>query len=217
MLDFLSVDASTINHSVVYLGLVFSLWIGVTAAYMPGTGILEGAALIGLAAILVILTEIDGVRWPAVLVLVLGTSAFFVIPFIHLKYATYAIGGLGLQAVGAAFMFETDIVQPFLIVLTLVLPLAYYQWVLLPMLENARNSPTADKDDLLIGMEGRVTKDIAPMGTVHVNSESWTATSAENIRKGTTVIVIGREGLRLIVEGVKEKRRAEFPMEEPAE
>jgi len=217
MPDILSVDAATIDHSVVYLGLIISLWIGVTSAYVPGTGILEGLAIVGLGAMLMVMVQIDQVRWPAVLVLVMGVSAFFVIPFIDIKYAPYAIGGLGLQAAGAAFMFAGEMVQPFLIVMTVLLPFAYYQWVLLPMLENARKRPSADKDDLLIGMEGRATRDIDPVGTVHVNSESWTATSAENIRKGTTVVVIGREGLRLIVEGIKEKRRAEFPVEDAVE
>jgi len=214
MPDILSVDAGTINHSIVFLGLIFSLWIGVTSAYVPGTGVLEGIALVGLVAMLIILMQIETVRWPAVLILVFGVSAFFVIPFIDIKYAPYAIGGLGLQAVGSALMYEGEIVQPFLIVVTLVLPFVYYQWVLIPMLENARHRPTADKDDLLIGAEGRVTRDIDPVGTVHVNSESWTATSAENIHKGTTVVVIGREGLRLVVEGVKEKRRADFSTED---
>lgn len=212
-MDIFAIDPAAIDANVIYLSLVISLWIGVTAAHMPGTGILEGIAALGVIGSLVVLLQMD-VRLIAVLVLVLGVGAFSVVPFIHQKYAPWALGGLGLQAIGAFLLFTDRSVDPFVILLTVVVPFVYYQFILHPMLTNVRGQPVADKDDLLIGATGRVTADIDPTGTVHVNSETWTATSEQRLREGTTVVVIGREGLRLIVEGVKAKRREEFAPEE---
>jgi membrane protein implicated in regulation of membrane protease activity len=50
------------------------------------------------------------------------------------------------------------------------------------------------------GMRGRVTEPLTPMGTVRIGSESWKARSDDcHIDIDTEVIVIKREGLKLIV------------------
>jgi membrane-bound ClpP family serine protease len=210
MTDILSIDPAAVDSNLIFVALIVSLWIGVTAAYIPGTGVLEGIALLALGAVLYVLLQLD-VRWLAVLLIVVGISVFSIVPFINLKQPLWALGGLGLQAVGSFLLFEGNTVDAFVIFLTLVLPLGYYVFILLPMLANARRQPVMQKDDLLIGAIGRVTRTIDPVGTVHVNSESWTATSQQKLQPGTPVQVIERRGLQLVVEGIKEKRREEFP------
>jgi membrane-bound serine protease (ClpP class) len=210
MTDLLSIDPATVDVNLIFVALIVSLWIGVTAAYIPGTGVLEGIALLALGAVLYVLLQMN-VHWLAVLLIVVGVSIFSVVPFINLKHPLWALGGLVLQAGGSFVLFEGASVDPFVIFLTLILPLGYYVFILLPMLSNARRQPVVQKDDLLIGSIGRVTRAIDPVGTVHVNSESWTATSQQKLKPGTPVRVLERRGLQLVVEGVKEKRREEFP------
>ncbi len=52
----------------------------------------------------------------------------------------------------------------------------------------------------MIGSEGKVVKPIAPEGYVKVQGVLWKATCAEsNLEAGGEVVVVGIEGLRLIV------------------
>jgi membrane-bound ClpP family serine protease len=215
MTTLFSIDPATVDPNVIFLALIVSLWLGVTAAYIPGTGVIEGMALVALTGVLIVLLQLE-IQWAAVLLIVLGISVFSVVPFINPRYAPWALTGLGLQAAGSSFLFQDASVNGFVILLTLLLPLGYYWLVLLPMLENARHQPVIHKDDLLIGAEGRVTRAIDPVGAVHVNSESWSATSDQHLPVGTRVRVIDKRGLQLVVEGIKEKRREDFVVDSDA-
>jgi len=216
MLEFLAINPGAIDPTIIFTGLILSLWLGVTAAHMPGTGILEGVALVGLLGVLIVLVQME-VRWFALLLLVLGAGVFMVVPFIHQKYAPWALGGLAVQGIGSILLFEGQMIHPLALALSLVIPFAYYQFLLHPALEQLREQPAGSRDEYLVGSVGRVTRDIDPVGTIHVNSETWTATSDQRILEGTQAIVVGREGLRLIVEGIKEKRREEFAPEDLTE
>lgn len=216
---FLQVDPATVNADLLYLGLVVSMWFAVTAAYMPGTGIIEFFALAGLGVTIYILSQLS-VSWFAVLVLMIGVSMFVIMPFIRVQYASLAVAGLGLQGIGGLLLFESGLdVSLFVLALSLLIPLAYHQLVLMPMLVNMRDRPVDEKDSNLVGMTGRVTKDFDPIGTVYVNSEHWSAMTEEEdsgIKVGDKVLVIGRESLRLIVEPVKRKRKPTEAEEEEA-
>jgi membrane-bound ClpP family serine protease len=61
-----------------------------------------------------------------------------------------------------------------------------------------------------IGEGGEVQADLAPLGTVFVCGESWTARAADgrNLPRGTAVRVIRQEGLILIVEPAGTAERA---------
>lgn len=199
-------DPSAIDPNIIYLGLVVSLWIGVTGAYVPGTGIIEGAALLGIAGSIYVLAQMD-VNWLAALMIIIGVSGFIVMPFIRTQLAALALGGLALQGLGGLLLFSgSQMVSPLVIGVTLIVPYAYHHWILLPMLRRISEQPVGDKDDLLIGMTGRVVKDLDPIGTVNVKSELWTATSDQPLKQGDPVIVVERNGLQLVVEKVKQKR-----------
>lgn len=200
-------NPATIDPNLVYLGLVISLWIGVTGAYVPGTGIIETAALLGLGGSIFVLAQME-VSWIAVLLIVIGVSGFIIMPFIQTQYAALALGGLAMQGIGGLLLFNGgDSVSPLVIAVTLVLPFAYHQWILLPMLQRINQQPISDSDDTVIGMTGRVTRDINPTGTVNVRSELWTATSEKPLKQGDAVIVVERHGLQLVVEKIKQKRQ----------
>ncbi len=194
-----------VDPNIVYLTLVFGLWIGVSATYLPGTGIKELLAVAALVASVVMLSTMP-TNWVAVLVIVFGVLSFIVMPFLKQQLLLLSIGGLILQGIGAWFMFDGLHVSPILIALTIGLPLAYHRYILMPMFERVRQQPILNEDDLLIGSRGRVLSTINPTGTVHVRGETWTATSDSPLKPGDDVIILERDGLQVIVEGVKHKR-----------
>jgi membrane-bound serine protease (ClpP class) len=57
----------------------------------------------------------------------------------------------------------------------------------------------------VIGMEGKVERDLSPTGTVYVARESWSARLADGgtAARGTRIRVVRKEGLILIVEPVE--------------
>ena len=194
-----------IDPNVIYLALVLGLWMGVTAIYMPGTGIAEMLALLGVGGAIFALISLP-TNWFAVILLVIGVLSFMVVPFVRREYAPLALLGLVLQGIGGWFLFHDGTqVSPLLIALTLVIPLAYHQWVLLPMLDKAHREPIVDKESTLIGARGRVVKALDPTGTINVQGELWTATSDQPLPAGAEVVVLEREGLAVVVEKVKEK------------
>jgi membrane-bound ClpP family serine protease len=205
----LALSVATANADIIFLGLVVSLWIAVTAAYIPGTGIIELIALAGLGLSIAVLVQLP-TNWVAVMIIVLGGSIFMLIPFIHVKVAAFALVGLVLQAIGGLSLFnDADMnVSILILALSLLIPAGYHQFILMPMLRNMKKRPTTDRDTHLIGMQGRVTKALDPIGTVYVNSEDWTATTDDEFRVevGERVVVVARESLRLIVEPIKRKR-----------
>lgn len=194
-----------IDPNVIYMALVLGLWMGVTAIYMPGTGIAEVLALLGVGGAVFALISLP-TNWFAVILLVIGVLSFMIVPFVRREYAPLALLGLVLQGIGGWVLFyDGTQVSPVLIALTLVIPLGYHQWILLPMLDKARTQPVIDKESTLIGARGRVVKALDPTGTINVQGELWTATSDQPLPPGAEVVVLEREGLAVIVEKVKEK------------
>jgi membrane-bound serine protease (ClpP class) len=202
-----NIDFSTIDPNIIYLALVYGLWTGVTAVYVPGTGLLETKAFIALAISIGILSQLS-TNWIAVIMIVIGVSAFIVVPFLRREYANMALAGLALQGLGGLVLFDDQTVSPFIIALTMLAPFAYFHFVLIPMLDRLQQEKIIEKDDLLVGQRGKVMKALDPVGTINVNSESWTAVSDEPLEAGTEVIVVERNGLQLTVEAVKHKRQS---------
>ncbi|HEX2905927.1 MAG TPA: NfeD family protein [Phototrophicaceae bacterium] len=200
--------------NIVYLILVFGLWVAVTAAYVPGTGILELLAL-GALVVEIILLQSMPVSWAAVLLLVVGVLGFLLIPFLNQRWVRAAQGGLILQAIGGFFLFNGLQVSWALIALTVAISLAYHRLILMPLLTRLRQLPTVIGDNgQLIGTTGRVVKSFEPVGRMYVgivqaNGEQWTANSPKSLQTGDEIVVIEREGLQLSVEGIKYKHTVE--------
>lgn len=201
------------NPNTVYLMLLFGLWVGVTAVYMPGTMVLETLAMLAVVLSILVLAAMP-TNWLAVILLIVGVMGFLVMPFLHVRFRLLAVGGLALQAVGSLFLFNdgNHVALP-LIGGILLASLGYHTFILLPIIERHRSKPVSDEDDLLIGAIGRVTRRIDPIGTVYVRGEQWTARSETPLETGSDVIVLERNGLELTVEAAKHKRRP-HPQEE---
>lgn len=194
-----------VDPNIVYLALIFGLWIGVTAVYMPGTGLLEFFSAASVIGVVLALGSMP-TNWGAVVLVIVGALSFIVIPFIRQQLLVLALGGLIMQALGGLFMFHGTVVSPVIIALIVVISLIYHRYILIPMLEKARMLPVNDESDGLIGARGRVVKALNPLGTVNVHGELWTASSEQPLDAGDEVIVVERDGLNILVEGIKHKR-----------
>ncbi|HEX2622787.1 MAG TPA: NfeD family protein, partial [Phototrophicaceae bacterium] len=136
-----------------------------------------------------------------------GVVGFILIPFFKQQYTRLSLGGLILQALGGYFLFHGLRVQPEVVAVTIALSLAYHYFVLLPALRQLKLYKHETPDEVLIGSKGRVVTALSPIGIVQVNSERWTATSTQDLPAGTTIVVLERNGLQLLVEPVKDKRQ----------
>jgi membrane-bound serine protease (ClpP class) len=201
-----------IDPNIIYLILLVGLWLGVTAAYTPGTGVLE-AASIGVTLFSIWQLSLLPVNWWALIVLILGVVGFLVMPFINRRLLLLAMVGLVLQALGSFFLLDKTPVSPLVIGVTILVALVYHQFALRPALERARALPVNDENEGLLGARGRVLTPLTPLGTVHVRGESWSARSERPADKGDDVIVVERDGLILTVEPVKYKRDESQPEE----
>ncbi len=199
----LSAMLATIDPNLLYLGLIAGLWLGVTVIYLPGTGFLEIKAFVILAACLFVLSQIPGTNWLAVLLLIIGVSAFVLLPFAPSGLRQFAELGLILQAVGGYFLLADRSVSPIVIGITILLSWLYHRFALLPMLRRQRTRTEFDEASEVLGARGRVLKSIDPVGTVYVNGESWTARSRDTLLPDTEVIVTAKRGLELMVEKAK--------------
>lgn len=200
--------------NLVYLILVVGLWIAVTAAYVPGTGVLELAALGALVLIILILQAMP-VNWFAVLLLVIGVLSFLLIPFLNQRWARVAELGLVPQIAGGLFLFDGMQVSWLLIAVTVGISLVYHRFALMPLLAKARHQGAViDDNGQLVGAPGRVVRAFERsgrnyIGTVNVNGEQWTAASIKPLDSGDEIVVVERDGLQLAVEGIKHKHSLE--------
>ncbi|MCL4246536.1 MAG: hypothetical protein KJ065_00135 [Anaerolineae bacterium] len=194
----------TFDSNTIYLILFIGLWIGVTATYVPGTGVIElisiGVVLFGIY----LLTTVT-VNWWALILLILGVAGFLAVPFIKGRPTLIAGLGLALQAIGSLFLFSQNPVSPVLVATCIGIVLLYHQLALRPALERNRTRSIIDEEENLIGARGRVIKSFSPVGAVHVRGESWSAQSDHPLDMGEEVVVVERDGLTLFVEAVKHK------------
>jgi membrane-bound serine protease (ClpP class) len=199
-----------IDPNVVYFVLVCGLWLAVTSAYIPGTGVVELVSLVVTGAAIVMLSQLP-TNWAGVLLLIIGVLSFLMVPLLNHRIARYAEAGLVLQLIGALILFHGMTLNLLLIGVTIGLSLAYHRLVLLPVLEKARqHTAVIDDNGQLVGATGYVAKTGAKqgsrfVGSIQVRGEQWTAWSDVPLKIGDEVMVISRDGLQLRVENSKRK------------
>ena len=195
----------TVDPNVAYLILLVGLWLSVTAAYVPGTGLIEVLAAIGVVISVVVLSTLP-TNWLALVAIVVGAVGFFVMPFLHWRSVLVALVGLALQVLGGLTLFNGMAVSlPLLAVITII-SLLYFRFGLLPVLESQHTKAALIDDEPIIGARGVVQSPLNPVGTVRVRGESWTARSDKPLAAGTPITVVDTEGLTLFVEVDKQKR-----------
>lgn len=192
------------DPNILYLILLVGLWTGITATYVPGTGVIEIVS-IGLTLFAAWMLATLGVNWWALGLLILGTVGFLVMPFVHRRYLLLAGVGLVLQVIGSLFLLPASPISPIVIAATTLLALIFHQFALRPALVRSRALPVNDEDSSLVGARGRVIAPLNPVGAVQLRGETWSARSDRPIEKDEEVIVLERDGLILHVESVKRK------------
>ena len=152
--------------------------------------------------------------------LILLAGALFIAEFYVAGFGILGIGGIVCFILGALLLFSGSgspsstnpslgvspwVLVPFGAVLTLT-----GGWVIKTIAWPRRTAKSGLSLSPIIGMEGVVTTDLAPRGTVLVQTEVWTAGSAYGtiIRSGEKIKVVEVKGTTLSVVPVEE--RAEY-------
>lgn len=205
------------DPNLTYLLLVVGLWASVFGLYVPGTGVVELLAAIGMLGALLALAANPATNWLFAVLIGVGVLSYMLLPLYRREWARWALLGLVLQAFGGFFLFTDSAVSPLLIGVTVAISFGLYQLVLVPFHRKQTSLPTVGDEELLEGAHGYVVKPLDPVGTVNVNSELWTAYSSEPLPSGTYVQVVSKEGLRLFVERAKPKRTPRLAQAEDAD
>lgn len=192
------------DANVAYFLLTLGFVLGVLALFTPGTGLLEIGALLTIALAGYAFYNLT-INWWALLFLAAG-----IVPIVFAmrkrKQWYWLIGTVVLFSVGAVFLVPVragvDAVNPiFAVFLNLVS--AFLLWFIgRKSIDALKERPVQDLKRM-IGMVGEARTVIHNSGTVYVGGEEWSARSDEMIAAGSSVKVINREGLVLIVEPVK--------------
>lgn len=164
-----------------------------------------------------VLNYIMGWEWPAILCLVLGLGLVLYemfTPGFHLP------GILGVMALFAAVILRaktlTDGLITFALLLVLLVVLAFFFWRSLTkgrlsksvvVLKESIDAQSTDREDLraLIGREGICLTPLRPAGNAEFDGQRVDVVSeGEFLQKGTRVVVMRVQGLRVLVKAVSE-------------
>jgi len=206
-MDFINV---IVLPNILYLFLVAGIWLAALALVSPGTGALEVLAFLAMAIVGI------GTLWVPFNAWALGVIAIGVFCFgASLRFKKNGQVWLVFSAIalvfGSAFLFRGiergPAVSPIIVIPVSLLTVGYF-WIAIRQVVLAHHAmPSMD----LAGLEGKVGEvrtRIDPIGSVFVDGEMWTATSAVPVDPGMHVRVIGRERLILNVEPYQEAKEA---------
>jgi membrane-bound serine protease (ClpP class) len=187
------------NPNVVYALLIIGLWAAAAAFYVPGTGLLEVAALVCLALAIAGLTQLP-VNVVGVILIVIAGLLFII--DLKVRSVALTVGAAVSLVLGSVFLFPPSEdalrLSPWLIGSVTVASLGFSGVALSAAIRSQRLRAKVAVETL-VGQRGVVTTPIDPVGTVQVRSELWTAVADEPIGTGEEVEVTALEGLRVRV------------------
>ena len=199
-----------VNANIAYLLLMFGSIFLMMAIVTPGTHLLEGGALLMLAAAGYEIYNL-GFNWWALIILVLA-----LVPFIFSIRKSGREWALGLSLlaliVGSLYMFPgtgfLPAVNPVLAVVISLMSAGFLWFVVRKGMQAFHARPLQDLQNL-IGQTGQAKTEIAILngGSVQVASELWSARSEAPIPAGSRIRVVSREGFTLIVERDNQSRK----------
>jgi membrane-bound serine protease (ClpP class) len=152
-------------------------------------------------------------------VLLIASIVFFALELLHPGVGLPAIAGIVCVVLGGLFLFDTSVpgvsVSP-LVIVPVALFAGFFFLIVVRKAIALRRLKVTSRDELMIGREGTVVRDLDPAGVVQVAAEEWSATSVRGTpRRGDRVRVVEMEGLRLKVEPVEEPATASTEGREP--
>ncbi|MBU6420862.1 MAG: nodulation protein NfeD [Gammaproteobacteria bacterium] len=190
------------DPTVAYLLLLLGIFGLMFEGYNPG-GVLPG--VVGAIALLLALYafHVLPVNFAGLALIVLGIILFVTETFVH-AYGTLSIGGLAAFVFGSIILMNTD-VPGFQVSRGLIggisvaaaLIIAGTLWLTL----QSRRRPVVTGAEELQKSTGEALADFSPAGdgSIRLHGEIWHAHSAQPVRAGDRVKVVGREGLKLLV------------------
>ena len=190
------------DPNVAYILLVGGLLLAILALFAPGSGVLEigGLALLVLAGVGISNFTIN--FW-ALMVLVLGFFPF-ILALRRSRQYIFLVIALAALVIGTVFLIAgpggTPGINPFLATVVSIL-VTVFVWMVSRRGLEALGLPKKTLAQL-IGKTGEAHTDVFAEGSVYVDGEEWSGRSKVFIPAGSTVKVVGREGLVLIVEPV---------------
>ena len=187
------------NPNVVYVLLIIGLWAAAAAIYVPGTGLLEAAAVLCLVLAIVGLIRLPVNVVGIILIVVAGL--LFVVD-LKVQSIALTVGAAVSLVLGSVFLFPpaegTSRVSPWLIGIVILASFGFFGVTLSAAIRSQRLHPRMGAATL-VGQHGTATTPIDPVGTVQIQSELWTAVADEPIGAGEKVQVAALEGLMLRV------------------
>ena len=196
--------------NILYLFLVAGIWLAALALVSPGTGALEVLAFLALAIVGIGTFWVPFNAW-ALVVIAIGVFCFGASLRFKKNGQVWLVFSAIALVFGSAFLFRGmgrgPAVSPIIVIPVSLLTVGYF-WIAIRQVVLAHHvMPSMD----LAGLEGKVGEvrtRIDPIGSVFVDGEMWTATSAVPVDPGMHVRVIGRERLILNVEPYQEAKEA---------
>jgi membrane-bound serine protease (ClpP class) len=138
--------------------------------------------------------------------LLAASVGFFLLELKHPGVGLPLVAGVITLVLGGLFLFDRAVpnaqVSPWVIGPVAILLTLFFGFVVQAALR-ARHLPPPSHLQPEVGEEGVAETDLAPIGQVRIRKEPWSGqTAGRRIRAGTPVRVVGREGLKVIVEPV---------------
>ncbi len=195
-----------LDPNVAYVTAMLALLTVVAAILTPGTGILEIGAFFLLVVAGYQVSQMAVNLW---------ALAFVALGFLPLalafrrKYSRLALGvSLVLFFIGSALLFRDPQggligVHPLVIFFATLLEGGFLWFLAEKSIETFFSPPMQDLSRL-VGKIGEARTPIYREGSVYVDGELWSAQSEAPISEGEQVKVVGREGLFLLVEPLRE-------------
>jgi membrane-bound serine protease (ClpP class) len=193
-----------INPNIAYLLLVIGIWSAITAFLVPGTGLPEAIAAVSVVLGVTGLTQLPINTVGAAMIAL--AFVLFLLEFKVMSHGALTVGGVVSFALGSLFLVRPTEAQPgvsiAVVSMTTLATVVFFVVAVRAALRTFRQ-PIFSSRQRIVGAQGVVKQTIAPVGTVQVKSELWTAVSDEQVAAGEKVVVTGVEGLRLRVARAK--------------
>lgn len=188
---------TVLTANLAFLALLAGIFLGSMAFITPGTGLMEIGSLVLFLVAGYGMFQF-GVRWWAVLVLLLGLVVQAYALRQPRRYLPLALGVV-LLAAGASFLFPGGNAVSPLVAVGGSFVFGLLMWFMAAQMQ-VPTLPDDTTPQRLIGALGVARSPIHHEGSVQIAGQLWSARSASPIPEGSEVRVVAVEGLILIVE-----------------
>ncbi|HHM04931.1 MAG TPA: nodulation protein NfeD [Gammaproteobacteria bacterium] len=142
------------------------------------------------------------VNYAGLALIILGI-AFMIAEAVVPSFGALGVGGLAAFVFGSIILMETEVPGYGIsvpLIAGLALSSAAFFILVIGLALKARRRPVVSGREELMGAVGEAVEAFSGQGRVRLHGELWTARSRAPLRPGQRVRVVGRDGLKLVVE-----------------